>query len=133
MNWRKGCLYPVNGVHSIQVLAAIVGCQVESLPTTYLGSKYKAQENWRGFLERCERRLATWKSRYLSLGGRMVLVNSVLDALPTYVMSLFPLPVEVRDRFDALRRHLIWQGNRDKRKIHLINCDYQQKGRGHGP
>lgn len=43
-----------------------------------------------------ERRLATWKIQYLSLGGRVVLVNSVLDALPTYVMSLFPLLATVR-------------------------------------
>lgn len=87
VNRRKSCLYPVNWVHNIQVLAVIVGCQVESLPATYLGlplgSKSKAQYNWSGVLKRGERRLETWKSQYLSLGDRMVLVNSVLDALPT--------------------------------------------------
>lgn len=47
-------------------------------------------------------------------------------------MSLFPLPVKVRNRIDALRRGFIWKGNRDKRNIHLVNCDYQKNGRGRG-
>lgn len=66
-----------------------------TLSTAYLGlslgSKNKVMEVWNGVIERCERSLATWTSQYLSLGGRVVLANSVLDALPTYVMSLLPL------------------------------------------
>lgn len=31
-------------------------------------------------------------SKYLYLGCRTLLINSVLDALPTYVMSLFSIP-----------------------------------------
>lgn len=29
------------------------------------------------------------------LGGRLILINSVLDALPTYMVSLFPIPPQV--------------------------------------
>lgn len=72
-------------------------------------------EIWNGVIEKCEKRLATWKAQYLSLGGRTTLVNSVLDSLPTYVMSLFPLPVKVEKRIDALRRNFIWQGNRENK------------------
>ncbi|KAG5598738.1 hypothetical protein H5410_030108 [Solanum commersonii] len=51
------------------------------------------------------------KSQYLSLGGRLTLINSALDALPTYMMSIFRVPTNVVDRIDALRRNFLWQGN----------------------
>lgn len=72
-----------------------------------------------GVLDRCERRLARWKAQYLSLGG-VVLVNSVLDSLPIYVMSLFPIPDNVRKIIDKLRRNFIWEGNGDSKRLHLV-------------
>ncbi|WMV14046.1 hypothetical protein MTR67_007431 [Solanum verrucosum] len=94
--WGGESLFPVNVMDNIQELAGVLGCEVGSLPTVYLGltlgAKSKDLEIWNGVIERCEKRLAKWKGQYLSLGGRVTLVNSVLDALPTYVMSFFPLP-----------------------------------------
>lgn len=76
VNWRKSMLFPVKEIVYIQVLAATLGCEVVSLPTTYpglsLGSKAKAHEIWNRVLERCEKRLAIWKSQYLSMGGRVI-------------------------------------------------------------
>lgn len=89
-------LYPVNQVNDVQDLASNLSCQMGSLPTNYLGmplgATQKEQEIWNEVLERCDRKLSRWKSQYLSLGGRLTLINSVLDALPTYMMSLFPIP-----------------------------------------
>ncbi|KAG5616743.1 hypothetical protein H5410_016567 [Solanum commersonii] len=42
-------------------------------------AKNKASEIWKEVLERCEDRLARWKSQYLPLRGRLVLINEVLD------------------------------------------------------
>lgn len=95
-----------------------------SLPTTYLGlplgAKSKSKQIWNGVLERCEKKLSRWKNNYLSLGGRVTLVNSVLDSLPTYMMSIFPLPVSVEKKIDALTRDFIWHGNKEKRGYHLV-------------
>ncbi|WMV14723.1 hypothetical protein MTR67_008108 [Solanum verrucosum] len=55
--------------------------------------------------------------------GGVMLVNTVLDALPTYVMSLFLLPCKVRKIIDALRRNFIWQGNKDNKACHLVNLN----------
>jgi len=35
------------------------------------------------------------------------LINSVLDSLPTYVMSLFPIPPIVIKKLDRLRRNFL--------------------------
>lgn len=63
---------------------------------------------WNNVLEECEKLLAIWKSQYLSRGGRVTLINSVLDALPTYMMSMYPMPASVRDRLDAIRINFLF-------------------------
>jgi hypothetical protein len=40
----------------------------------------------------------------LSMGGRLVLINAVLDVLPTYVMEAMMLPPHMVKAFDALCR-----------------------------
>jgi len=75
-------------------------------------------------VKKCERRLVNWKSQYLSFGGRLTLINSVLDSMPTYMMSIFPIPDRVIDRLDAIiRRNFLWEGNSDTKKFHLVKWD----------
>ncbi|MDV3188705.1 MAG: hypothetical protein Q8834_02660, partial [Candidatus Phytoplasma australasiaticum] len=44
-------------------------------------------------------------------------------AIPTYMMSVFPVPENVIQRIDALRRNFLWQGLEDKKKFHLIKWE----------
>ena len=74
-------------------------------------------ESWRNV-----KRLTNWKSQYLSLGGRLTLINAVVDALASYMMSVFPLPANVSNSIDALGRNFLWQGNEDK-KFHLVKWE----------
>ncbi|RHN59920.1 putative reverse transcriptase zinc-binding domain-containing protein [Medicago truncatula] len=43
-------------------------------------------------VKRIKSRLSGWNSRYLSFGGRLVLLKSVLSSLPVYVLSFFKAP-----------------------------------------
>lgn len=78
--WRKSSLYPTNEVNDLVFLASILG-EVGSLPCVYLGmpkgAKSKFKEIWNHVSERCEEKLSRWKSQYLSLGRRVILINSV--------------------------------------------------------
>lgn len=85
-----------------------------------LGVKNKSKGIWNGVLEKCEKELTNWKSQYLSVGGRPTLINSVLDALPTYMMSLFPELANVQKRLDVLRRNFQWEGKSERKKFHLV-------------
>lgn len=128
INWSKSFIYPVNTVANIEDLADKIGGKVVELPTIYLGiplgAKSKSKKIWSGVIEKCERKLANWKCQYLSSGGRLTLVNSVvLDALSSYMMSLFPIPAKVTKRLDAIRRNFLWQGNEDKKKCHLVKWE----------
>ncbi|WMV11771.1 hypothetical protein MTR67_005156 [Solanum verrucosum] len=127
VNWGKSSLFPVNEVPQIKEMAGILGCSVGKLPTTYLGmplgNNHKALEIWDSILEKTEKKLSGWKAQYLSLGGRLILINSVLDSLPTYVMSLFPIPGKVVENLDKLRRKFLWQGNKDGKGYSLVNWE----------
>lgn len=85
INWRKSNIFPINEVTQIQVLANILRCGVRKLPTVYLGlslgAKHKTLEIWDNFVEKTEKKLAMWKAKYLSIGGKLILINSVLDSL----------------------------------------------------
>lgn len=111
----------------MQGLASILSCRIEELPTTYLGmplgNKHKALEVWDGILEKAEKKLARWKAQYLSLGGRVTLINSVLDSLPNYIMSLFPIPPKVLKKLHKLRRDFLWKGGRESKGYFLVKWD----------
>lgn len=55
-----------------------------------LGKDLEAKERLK-VLEKCQKKLSRWKAQYLSLGGSLSLINAVLDALLTYMLSLFPI------------------------------------------
>ncbi|KAG5630223.1 hypothetical protein H5410_001940 [Solanum commersonii] len=105
------------------------GGKIGELPTVYLGmplgDKNKSKGIWNNVLEKCEKKLVNCKSKYLSLGGRVTLINSVLDAMPTYMISIFPMPANVIDIMDAIMRNFLWQGNCDpnEHKYHLVKWD----------
>jgi len=123
-NMSKSMIYPVNSVQNLVELAGIMCCNIGSFPTTYLGlplgANFKANEIWSGIIEKFEKRLATWQMQYLSFGGRVTLINSVMDSIPTYHMSLFPIPAKVLEKLDRMRRNFLWEGNSKDHKFHLV-------------
>ena len=89
---------------NIANLEPILGCKVESTAIKYLrlplGAQFKSTAIWTSILERMEKRLAGWRKRYLSKGGRITLIKSTLSSLPTYFLSLFPIPTSVVHRLE---------------------------------
>ena len=99
INLGKSELVPVGVVNNIDLFLVVLGCKQDSLPMKYLGlplgAKFKEKTIWNPILEKMERRLAGWKRLFLSKGGRVTLIKSTLSKLPTYFLSLFPIPASV--------------------------------------
>ena len=93
INLGKSEIFPIGGRENVEALTAELGCKARNLPTTYLGlplgAPHKSVGMWDPIEERFRRRLAIWKRRYISKGGRVTLIRSTLSNLPIYFMSLF--------------------------------------------
>jgi hypothetical protein len=91
VNLAKSNLIPVGNVDQLGRLAGILGCGVASLPVKYLGlplgASYKSIHIRDGVIDKIEHRLASWKRLYLSKGGRVTLIKSILTNLPTCSLS----------------------------------------------
>ncbi|WMV43163.1 hypothetical protein MTR67_036548 [Solanum verrucosum] len=61
INMQKSTIYPVNEVLNLEELADILGCNIGSFPSTYLGlplgAQHKPTEIWTGVIEKFEKRL----------------------------------------------------------------------------
>jgi hypothetical protein len=125
INLGKSKIVPIGQVEDVDYLAHILGCRLRSLLMTYLGlplgASFKCISIWNGVLEKVERRLARWQTLYLSKGGRVTLIHSTLSSIPTYYLSLFPIPMSVAKRLEWLQREFLWSGMGDEDKFHLVN------------
>ncbi|KAF5473466.1 hypothetical protein F2P56_010075, partial [Juglans regia] len=137
MNLGKSELELVGDMRNINFLANLLGCI--DLPMKYLGlplgASFKAKSIWDGVVEKIEKRLSGWKRIYLSKEGRLTLIKSTLSNLPTYYLSLFPLPVGVANRMEKLFRAFLWGGMGEENKFHLVNwqrvcCPFVNGGLG---
>lgn len=125
VNLGKSELVPVGEVNNIISLTELLGCKIASLPIKNLGlplgASFKAKSIWDGVVEKVEQRLSGWKRLYLSKGGRLTLIKSTFSNLPTYYLSLFPLPVGVANRIEKLFRAFLWGGMGEESKLHLVS------------
>jgi len=90
-----------------------LGCKSEGLPTTYLGMpQHKALDIWDGILEKEERMFARLKEKCLSTGGRVILINYVLDFVQTMLSPYSQFLQKGIKKLDMLRRNFLWRGGK---------------------
>jgi hypothetical protein len=76
-------------------------------------------KDWKYVEERFQKKLNCWRSKLLSVGGRLVLLNSVLSSLPMFILSFFELPKGVLKKLDHFRSWFFWQSDEHKKKYRL--------------
>jgi len=85
----------------------IFGCDLRTFSFRYLGipmhHRKLMNKDWKHVEERFQKRLNCWGSKMLSVGGRPVLINSVLSSLPMFMLSFFEVPRGVLKKLDYFR------------------------------
>lgn len=85
------------------------------LPESFGGSKVSVMS----FLkERIEHKIDGWQNKFLSAGGKEVLLKAVALALPTYTMNCFLLPKTICKKVVSLLSNFWWKNNKDSRGMH---------------
>jgi hypothetical protein len=120
VNFNKSLMIPINVPEDkMSSLAAGFGCQIGSMPLTYLGlpmgtTKPRFQD-LTPMMDTIERKLTACSS-LLSYIGRLQMVNSVLTPLATYTMCSIKLHVGVIDNIDRAIKQCLWRGNDQTKK-----------------
>lgn len=101
----------------------IFGCESGSLPIKYLGIpihfRTLCNAEWNPIENRFASKLGCWRSKMLSYGDRLTLINSVLTSLPMFMLSFLEIPIGVRKRLDYYRSKFFWQSDEQKKKYRL--------------
>lgn len=59
-------------------------------------------------IDNMTRKLASWKSNFLSMAGRVTLASSTLNSMPNHNMHYNFLPMKILNLIDKLQRNFIW-------------------------
>ncbi|KAL3637949.1 hypothetical protein CASFOL_018397 [Castilleja foliolosa] len=116
VNYNKSCLYGINvNKKDFEDWSGFLNCNRGTLPFDFLGLKVGASFNRRRSWEEVENKLDTriksWEAKNLSFGGRIVLANAVLNAIPTYYLSIHRLPGGVCRKLRSKIRNFLWGGS----------------------
>jgi len=137
INFFKSCLIGVNVPNEFMEMACnFLNCSEGSLPFKYLGlpvgANPRSSETWVPLVEHLGRRLNSWGHRYISLGGRITLLNLVLNAIHIFFMPFWKMPMKVWRRIVRIQREFLWGGVGAGRKISEVRwklvCQHKDNG-----
>ncbi|KAL8133670.1 hypothetical protein AgCh_008927 [Apium graveolens] len=105
-----------------------LGFQEANGGTTYLGLPNAVGRNKNaifGYLKsHMQKRVEGWDKKYLSKGGKEILLKTVSQALPTYAMSIFLLPKQICSDLENIMCKYWWRSSASKPKgIHWMSWD----------
>ncbi|CAL1410408.1 unnamed protein product [Linum trigynum] len=90
------------------------------------------KETFQFLLDRMEKKGESWKSLLLSPGGKKVLLKAVIQAIPSYIMSVFLLPLSLTCKMDSILKKFFWSGSMKKKSIHWCNARVLEKPKEEG-
>ena len=64
-------------------------------------------------------RMQGWKEKLLSQAGKEVMINVVIQSIPTYSLSVFELLVSLCKEIETMIQQF-WWGQGDSKKIHCV-------------
>jgi hypothetical protein len=115
VNYSKSSIYPINiSNERLSHLAATFNCQAENMSFIYLGLPLSLNkptvQDCMPLVNRMERKLIN-TSNFLTQGGKLQMVNSVLSSLATFYMCSIKVPLTILHQVDKYRRHCLWRGD----------------------
>ncbi|KAK1644352.1 hypothetical protein QYE76_062157 [Lolium multiflorum] len=76
--------------------------------------------------------LVEWDDNHKSQAAKEVLIKSIAQAIPVYVMSVFKLPFGLCDELTKMIRRYWWGAENEKRKTHWLAWDIMLRPKDYG-
>lgn len=99
------------------------------LPTNYDKSK---KFSFASICYRVWHKLQSWKEILLSRAGKEVLINAVVQAIPTLAMSSFKLPTTLCNDINSMITRFWWGIPKDKKGICWMSWEFMCGSKRHG-
>lgn len=101
-----------------------LACDVSPFPFQFLGIKIgcnpRRKSSWSLFISKLRNHLSSWKGKHLSLGGKVTLLNSVLNSIPLFTFSFYKLPKKVIQEIIKIQRKFLWNSQENLRRINWV-------------
>ncbi|XP_058734070.1 uncharacterized protein LOC131605773 [Vicia villosa] len=127
INYHKSKLIGINvSANFLEAASYVLSCKVEGSVYTFLGIKVgcnpRKKESWIPLVSKIKKRLSGWNNRFLSLGGRITLLKSILSSLSIFTMSFYKMPKSVAKEVGRIQNNFLWGGGLgERRKIHWVS------------
>jgi len=100
VNFNKSLLTGVNVSDSwLSEAAMVMNCRRGTIPFVYFGFPIGGDSRklcfWKSVVDCIVKRLSSWNNKFLSFGGRLVLLKSVLSFILVYFLSFFKAPAGI--------------------------------------
>jgi hypothetical protein len=107
-----------------QEILSLSGFSESQRIDTYLGlpsfiGRSKVQA-FNGIKDRVQQRLNNWKVKFLSQAGMEILLKAVVQAIPTYSMSVFLIPATLCRELQGMMQHFWWGHMAKESNVHWM-------------
>ncbi|XP_058742110.1 uncharacterized protein LOC131614557 [Vicia villosa] len=103
------------------VASSFLGCQIGKLPFVFLGipvgGNHRRKQFWSFLISKLKKRLGGWQRKHLSLGGKVALLNAVLNSIHIFVLSFYKAPKCVLGEIIKIQRDFLWGSKEGIRKM----------------
>jgi hypothetical protein len=71
-------------------------------------------------LEQIIKRIEGWKEKFLSMGGKKILLKAIIQSIPVYAMAVFNIPKKLyKEMIDAMASFW-WGDTKEKKRMHWM-------------
>lgn len=128
INLNKSKLYKVNLYDSLlQELSIFLACEIGKLHLLFLGILLEAnhirKETWYFVLSKLHKRLGFWSVKYLSLGGKVTLLNSVFNNILIYILYFFKAPKGILEKIIKIQKEFMWGKGDDRGEVGWVSWE----------
>ncbi|KAL0395298.1 UNVERIFIED_CONTAM: putative mitochondrial protein [Sesamum latifolium] len=107
-------------------LASMLGVRVVTKHDRYLGLSAMVDRSKREIFQtlkdRVWEKMQSWRCRNLLQAGKVVLLKSMVQAMPTFMMGCFLVPSSICRKIESMMADFLWH-NKDLRRVHWLSWD----------
>ena len=94
-------------------------------------NEIELEKNFESIINKIDVIINTWYYRYLTLMGKVLIINTLIASLFVYKFQVFPvLPEHVISKVEQVMEKFIWQDKRAKLPLKILQCSKEQGGLG---